>query len=123
MTAHMYLQFVFPIQAAKHNLEYPHFAWIMYGGVSRSYGLNDSEDLSNGCNDETIYKFLNNSRALMMDMLPEPDDEDAPTDTGFVRQSLSVKLCILDYFRYAKRVHEAVVTNNCHRMCRVQIIL
>ena len=69
----------------------------MHRGVSKSHGID--EDLPNGCTNEMIHKFLNDSRALIMNVFPDPDDEDALTDTGFVR--LFSLTCILNlYFEF-----------------------
>ena len=36
------------------------------------------------CTDQEIEEFLWKSRALVIQLLPEPDDFDAPTTAGFV---------------------------------------
>jgi hypothetical protein len=60
----------------------------MYGLYPEKWWTNDvAGDKLDECTDEDLENFLIMARPLIMDMIPEPDSEDAPTDTGFVRQS------------------------------------
>ena len=68
------------LQAAKHSLTYPDFAWIMYS----TYPLRETADDHNNCTDETIMKFLSMSRVIAISILPESERDDVQTNTGFV---------------------------------------
>ena len=76
------------LQAAKQELVYPNFAWILY---PKKWWTNIiASDHLDECTEEELNNFLILARPLIMHIIPEPDDEDVPTDTGFVRNDLSL---------------------------------
>lgn len=75
------------MQAAKRNLVYPNYAWIIYAAypdewwtVEKSGGKNLTD-----CPDEVLEEFLIRSRAFAIHALSESDDMEALTDAGIVR--------------------------------------
>ena len=70
----------------------------MYGLYPEKWWTNDTAgDNLDECTDEDLENFLIMARPLIMDMIPEPDNEDAPTDTGFVRQSFFLSYELLRF--------------------------
>ena len=76
------------LQAAKHELVYPNFAWIIYGSYPEKWWTDSvAGDHLDECTEDELNNFLILARPLIMQIIPEPENEDAPTDTGFVRRS------------------------------------
>ena len=78
---------LFSTQAAKRNLVYPNYVWIIYAAypdkwwtAARSGGKNLTD-----CPDEVLEQFLIDSRAFTIHALPEPDLVDEETDAGIVK--------------------------------------
>ena len=79
----------YSLQAANHSLVYPDYAWIIY-----LYASSTGNEDQDACTDEDILNFLNMSRALMMHILPEPEDDNVQTNTGFVSLSSVLEIFI-----------------------------
>ena len=64
---------------------YPHYAWIIYDWYPEKWWTEevDKHHLKE-CTDEELEEFLQQSRALSINLFPEPDDLDSPTVAGFV---------------------------------------
>ena len=81
------------IQAAKRNLVYPHYAWIIYAWYPERWWLEEiAGEHIDECSDEELQNFMLKSRAIEIHIFPEADDLDNPTVTGYVR-AFVVKKC------------------------------
>ena len=69
-------------QAARRNLVYPNYAWIVYAWYPEKWWT-EGDDLD-GCTNDFLEDFLIRARALLLNIVAEPDDFDAITDGGFV---------------------------------------
>ena len=74
-------------QAAHRKLFYPHYAWLIYDWYPERWWTEEvANETIEGCSDEMLEAFLIHSRALLIHVLPEPDDIDAITAAGIVRK-------------------------------------
>lgn len=72
-------------QAAKRNLVYPNFAWIIYAWYPEGWWTEGvANETLDGCTDEMLEDFLAKSRALLLHILPEPDNSSIATTAGIV---------------------------------------
>ena len=72
---------------------YPDYAWIVYSYAS--YSGNETTDKDQEvCTNKDVINFLKMSRALIMNIHPEPEDDNVQTDTGFVSLSLISSLSL-----------------------------
>ena len=76
----------FLLQAAHRKLHYPHYAWLIYDWYPDRWWTEEvANETIDGCPDEVLEAFLIQSRALLIHILPEPDDSDKETAAGIVR--------------------------------------
>ena len=74
------------IQAAKRNLVYPGYAWMIYAWYPEKW-WEHGEPLE-GCSNDMLEDFLIKSRAHVINILPEADDHDEITASGMVNNFL-----------------------------------
>ena len=81
----MLLTLLITLQAAKRNMVYPHYGWILYAWYPDKWWTEEiaGEPLDE-CTDKELEEFLWQARPLTIHLLPEPDDHDIPTVAGFV---------------------------------------
>ena len=76
----------FFLQAAHHKLHYPHYAWIIFDWYPERWWTEEvANETIDGCSDKVLEAFLIQSRALLIHIGPEADDNDEATDAGIVR--------------------------------------
>ena len=74
------------MQASKHNLVYPHYSWIIYSFYPLRWWREEVTKVHlDECTDEELEEFLRKSRAIVIHVVPEADDEDAITAAGLVK--------------------------------------
>ena len=83
---------------------YPDYAWIIYPYAS--YTENETDENQDVCTDDDIINFLQMSRVLMMNVLPESENDSVQTDTGFVSLSLVLEISSL----FLKLLNEELIT-------------
>ena len=72
-------------QASKRGYTYPHYGWIVFGWYTDKWWTEESAgEHIDECTDQEIEEFLEQSRALVIHLLPEPDDYNLITDAGIV---------------------------------------
>ena len=73
-------------QAAKRNLVYPHYAWIVYSFYPDKWWTEEvAKEHLEECSDQELEEFLLlKSHALIIHLVPEPDDWNHPTVAGLV---------------------------------------
>ena len=83
----MYKKAFLTFQAAKRNLVYPHYAFIMHAVYPDQWWTMEKSGgrYLEGCSDEMLEEFLIKSRAFMIHIFPETDNISAMTDSGIVR--------------------------------------
>ena len=73
------------LQALKHNLVYPHYAWIMYNFYPHKWWTEEvAEEHLEECPDQKLENFLLQSHALLVQLTTVPYDRDATTIAGLV---------------------------------------
>ena len=78
---------IFLLQAAHRKLLYPHYAWLIYDWYPDRWWTEEvANETIDGCSDEVLEAFLIQSRALLIHIVPEPDDNDKETVAGIVRE-------------------------------------
>ena len=86
---------IYNIQAANHNLTYPNYAWITYGGLRvKEWTKEGAGHLHRECTEEKVAHFLYTSRVLSLQTFAEPESENVSTDVGLVRTMLSLFLLL-----------------------------
>ena len=73
------------LQASKRNLVYPNYAWIIYTIYPDKWWTEKvAEERLEECSDQELEEFLLRSRALLIHLVPEPDDWHYLTAAGLV---------------------------------------
>ena len=73
------------MQASKRNLVYPHYAWIIYSFYPDKWWTEEvAKEHLEECSDLELEEFLLKSHALLIHLVPEPDDWDNLTAAGLV---------------------------------------
>ena len=77
------------LQAAKLNLVYPHYAWIIYSFYPDKWWTEEvAKEHLEECSDQKLEDFLLKSHALIIQLLPEPYDLNHKTITGLVKYDI-----------------------------------
>ena len=74
---------------------YPDYAWIVYSHASYSAKETTTDEDQDVCTNEDIINFLKMSRALLINIISEPEEDSVQTDTGFVSLSLVLIISFL----------------------------
>ena len=76
---------IYFLQAAKRDLVYPHYGWIMFTWYPKRWWTEKvAGEHIDGCTDEEVEQFLIRAQPLLVNLIPEPDDYDLQTVAGFV---------------------------------------
>ena len=79
------LEFYNIFQAMKRSLVYPHYAWILYSFYPDKWWTEEvAKEHLEECSDQELEDFLLKSHALIIHLVPEPDDWNRPTAAGLV---------------------------------------
>ncbi|CAI8046144.1 Gamma-aminobutyric acid type B receptor subunit 2 [Geodia barretti] len=71
-------------EAAKRNLVYPHYGWIMYTWYPERWWTEEvAGEHIDECSDEEMEEFLVRAQPLLINLVPEPDDYNLQTVAGF----------------------------------------
>ena len=74
------------MQAAKEDLTYPRYAWIIYSWYAENWWTKDVAGtvIDMSCSDDELTNFLEKARPILIQQLPVADDENAPAIGGIV---------------------------------------
>ena len=73
------------LQASKRNLVYPNYAWIISSTYPEKWWTEAvAKERLEECSDQELEEFLLKSHALIIHLVPEPDDWNRPTAAGLV---------------------------------------
>jgi hypothetical protein len=67
-------------EALRRNFNYPDYGWILYGWYPDRWWTEEVAQSPSECTDQELENFLRKSRALVIQLLPEPDDYNQATD-------------------------------------------
>ena len=83
---------IFFLQAAKRNLVYPHYGWIMFSWYPKRWWTEEvAGEHIDECTDEETEQFLIRAQPLLISLASEPDDFDVQTVAGFVSACIAIK--------------------------------
>ena len=70
------------IKALARGMIYPEYVWMSYGWYTQNWWLDEHEDTS--CTADQIKRAVWRSLAIHHFPIPTSEEEDAPTDVGYV---------------------------------------
>ena len=73
------------LQAAKRNLTYPRYAWIMFGWYPDKWWTGAMARNNLSCSDEQLEVFIENARTVLIQHNPITEDVNGTTIAGIVR--------------------------------------
>ena len=73
------------LQAAKRNLTYPRYAWIMFGWYPDRWWTGAVARNNVSCSDEQLEEFIENARMVLIRTSPIANDVNGTTIAGIVR--------------------------------------
>ena len=85
------------MQAAKEDLTYPRYTWIIYSWYAENWWTQDVAGNNVSCSDDELTNFLEKARPILIQQLPVADDENAPAIGGIV--SSDCRLCSTTIYR------------------------